>query len=60
MLDNVVEYMPSPIDIPAIKGVNPKTDEEVERHAFDDEPFSALAFKMCRRDRFRAPRTSPM
>mgnify|MGYP000044138785 CR=1 FL=1 len=46
MLDNVVEYMPSPIDIPAIKGVNPKTDEEVERHASDDEPFSALAFKI--------------
>ncbi len=46
MLDNVVEYMPSPVDIPSIKGVNPKTGEEIERHASDDEPFSALAFKI--------------
>ncbi len=46
MLDNVVAYMPSPVDIPSIKGVNPKTGEECERHASDDEPFSALAFKI--------------
>ena len=46
LLDAVVDYMPSPLDIPAIKGVNPETDEEVERHASDDEPFSALAFKI--------------
>ena len=38
--------MPSPVDIPSIKGVNPDTDEEMERHASDDEPFSALAFKI--------------
>ena len=46
LLDAVVDYMPSPLDIPAIKGVNPETDEEIERHASDDEPFSALAFKI--------------
>ena len=47
MLDAVVDYMPSPIDIPAIKGVNPDTGEEDERHASDEEPFSALAFKIA-------------
>ena len=47
LLDAIVDYMPSPVDIPAIKGVNPKTDEEEERAASDDGPFSALAFKIA-------------
>ncbi len=46
MLDAVVDYMPSPIDIPPIKGINPDTGEEDERKASDSEPFSALAFKI--------------
>ncbi|MEA5042653.1 MAG: elongation factor G [Oscillibacter ruminantium] len=46
LLDSIVDYMPSPLDIPAIKGVNPKTDEEEDRKPSDDEPFSALAFKI--------------
>ena len=46
MLDAVLDYLPSPLDIPAIKGVNPDTDEEEERPASDDEPFAALAFKI--------------
>ena len=46
MLDAVVDYMPSPLDIPAIKGVNPDTGDEDERPASDDAPFSALAFKI--------------
>ena len=46
LLDAIVDYMPSPVDIPAIKGVNPDTDEEIERHSDDNEPFSALAFKI--------------
>ena len=46
LLDNIVEYMPSPVDIPSIKGTVPRTDEEQERHANDNEPFSALAFKI--------------
>ena len=46
LLDAIVDYMPSPLDIPAIKGVNPKTDEEEERHSDDNAPFSALAFKI--------------
>ncbi|SFP03006.1 elongation factor G [Oscillibacter sp. PC13] len=46
MLDAIVDYMPSPLDIPPIKGVNPKTDEEEERPSDDDAPFSALAFKI--------------
>ena len=46
LLDAVIDYMPSPIDIPAIKGINPKTGEEDQRIASDDEPFSALAFKI--------------
>ena len=47
LLDAIVDFMPSPIDIPAIKGVNPDTDEEEERHSSDTEPFSALAFKIA-------------
>ena len=46
MLDAVIDYLPSPLDIPAIKGVNPDTDEETERRASDEEPFAALAFKV--------------
>ena len=46
LLDAVIDYMPSPLDIPAIKGVNPETEEEDERPADDDAPFSALAFKI--------------
>ncbi|WP_271328297.1 elongation factor G [Lactococcus muris] len=46
MLDAVIDYLPSPLDIPAIKGVNPDTDEEDERPASDDAPFAALAFKI--------------
>ena len=46
LLDAIVDYMPAPNDVPAIKGVNPKTDEEEDRHPSDDEPFSALAFKI--------------
>ncbi len=47
LLDAVVDYMPSPLDIPPIKGVNPETGEEEERRAGDNEPFSALAFKIA-------------
>ena len=47
LLDAIVDYMPSPVDIPAIKGVNPETDEEDERPADDAAPFSALAFKIA-------------
>ena len=47
LLDAIIDYMPAPTDIPAIKGVNPDTNEEEERHASDDEPFSALAFKIA-------------
>ena len=46
MLDAVVAYLPSPLDVPAIKGTNPDTDEEIERHSSDEEPFAALAFKV--------------
>ncbi|MBR7927653.1 elongation factor G [Aerococcaceae bacterium zg-ZUI334] len=46
MLDGVIDYLPAPTDVPAIKGVLPGTEEEVERHADDSEPFSALAFKV--------------
>ena len=46
LLDSIVDYLPSPLDIPAIKGTNPKDGSEMERHASDDEPFSALAFKI--------------
>ena len=47
LLDAIVDYMPSPLDVPAIKGVNPETDEEEERPSSDEEPFSALAFKIA-------------
>ena len=47
LLDAIVDYMPAPTDIPSIKGVNPDTDEPEERHAGDDQPFSALAFKIA-------------
>ncbi len=47
VLDAVIDYLPSPIDIPAIKGVNPDNGDEMERHASDSEPFSALAFKVA-------------
>ena len=46
MLDGVIDYLPSPLDVPAIKGIDPDTDAEVERHASDEEPCSALAFKV--------------
>ena len=46
LLDAIVDYMPSPLDVPPIKGIDPRTDEEAVRHASDDEPFSALAFKI--------------
>ena len=46
LLDNIIEYMPAPTDIEAIKGINPETGAEDCRHASDDEPFSALAFKI--------------
>ena len=46
LLDAVIDYMPAPTDIPAIKGVNPDTGDEEDRHASDEEPFSALAFKI--------------
>ncbi len=47
LLDAIVDYMPAPTDIPPIKGVNPETEEEEERPSSDDEPFSALAFKIA-------------
>ena len=47
LLDAIVDYMPSPVDIPAIQGVNPDTDEEDVRHADDNAPFSGLAFKIA-------------
>ena len=47
LLDAIVDFMPSPLDIPAIKGVNPDTEEEDERPADDNAPFSALAFKIA-------------
>ena len=46
VLDAVVDYLPSPADLPAVKGINPKTDAEVERNHTDEEPFAALAFKL--------------
>ncbi|MDP3726494.1 MAG: elongation factor G [bacterium] len=46
ILDGVVDYLPSPLDMPPIKGIDPKTGEEITRHPADDEPFSALAFKL--------------
>jgi elongation factor G len=47
MLDAVTEFLPSPLDVPAVKGIDPKTGEEVEKHASDEEPFAALAFKIA-------------
>ncbi len=47
LLDAIVDFMPAPTDIPAIKGTNPDTGEEEDRHASDEEPFSALAFKIA-------------
>ncbi len=47
LLDAIIDYMPSPLDVPAIKGVNPDTDAEEDRPSSDDEPFSALAFKIA-------------
>ena len=47
LLDAIIDYMPSPLDVPAIKGVNPDTDEEEERPSSDDAPFAALAFKIA-------------
>jgi elongation factor G len=47
LLDAIIDYMPSPLDVPAIKGVNPDTEEEEERPSSDDAPFSALAFKIA-------------
>lgn len=46
ILDAVVDYLPSPLDIPAIKGIDPRNGEETERHPSDSEPFAALAFKL--------------
>ncbi len=46
LLDAIIEYMPAPIDVPAIKGIDADTNEECERHSSDEEPFSALAFKI--------------
>ncbi len=47
LLDAIIDFMPAPTDVPAIKGINPDTEEEVERHSSDDEPFAALAFKIA-------------
>ncbi len=47
LLDAIVDYMPAPVDVPAIKGTDPDTGEEMERISSDDEPFSALAFKIA-------------
>ena len=47
LLDAIVDYMPSPLDVPSIKGINPDTGEEVEKHSSDTEPFAALAFKIA-------------
>jgi len=47
LLDAVVDYLPSPLDVPAVQGTNPRTGEEIERHPSPDEPFAALAFKLA-------------
>ena len=47
LLDAIIDYMPSPLDVPAIKGVNPDTEQEEDRPSSDNEPFSALAFKIA-------------
>jgi elongation factor G len=46
LLDAVIDYLPSPLDVPPVRGINPKSGEEMERAASDDEPFTALAFKV--------------
>ncbi|HHX68229.1 MAG: elongation factor G [Miniphocaeibacter sp.] len=46
LLDAIIDFMPSPLDVPSIKGTDPNTDEEIERKSSDDEPFAALAFKV--------------
>jgi elongation factor G len=46
LLDAVVDYLPSPLEVPAIKGIDPKTEEEMVRKSSDDEPMSLLAFKI--------------
>ncbi len=46
ILDAVVDYLPSPLDMPAVRGIDPRTGEVIERHASDEEPFTALAFKL--------------
>ncbi|KPK22213.1 MAG: elongation factor G, partial [Dehalococcoidia bacterium SM23_28_1] len=46
LLDAVIDYLPSPVDVPPVEGVHPKTGETIERQAADDEPFAALAFKI--------------
>jgi elongation factor G len=47
LLDAIVDYLPSPLDVPPVKGINPKDDSEIERKADDSEPFAALAFKIA-------------
>ena len=47
LLDGVIDYLPSPTDLPPVKGIDPKTEEKIERKPSDDEPFSALAFKIA-------------
>ena len=47
LLDSVIDYLPAPVDIPAIKGIDPENEQEMERQPKDDEPFSALAFKIA-------------
>ena len=47
LLDAIVDYMPSPLDVPSIRGVDPRTNEETDRHSSDTEPFAALAFKIA-------------
>lgn len=47
LLDAIIDYMPAPVDVPSIKGTDPETGEEVEKHSSDDEPFAALAFKIA-------------
>jgi elongation factor G len=46
LLDAVIDYLPSPLDVPPVKGINPKTSEEEERKPFDEEPFCAYVFKV--------------
>src|SRR5207344_2699148 len=46
LLDAVIDYLPSPLDVPSVQGIDPKTEEEITRPAADDAPFSALVFKV--------------